>query len=63
LIKDKQHLEAQAVFRKVLAVQPKNWRAHHNLARSYEKTGQKAFAKRFFQNAQRYRLEQTGMPS
>ena len=55
LIKQKKYLDAQGIFRKVLADDPHNWRAHHNLARAYEKTGQKAFAKRFFDNAKKYR--------
>jgi tetratricopeptide (TPR) repeat protein len=62
LIKEKKYLEAQTILRKVLATDPKNWRAHHNLARAYQKTGQKSFAKRFFQNAERYQAQNQKNP-
>ena len=46
---------AQQVFRAVIAEDPRNWRAHHNLARAYRRSGQADMAERFFENARRYR--------
>jgi tetratricopeptide (TPR) repeat protein len=54
-IKTGDYAEAQTAFRKVLAVDPRNWQAYHNLARACRGAGQHEFADRFFETARRYR--------
>ena len=47
--------KAKEVFRKVLSINPNDWRAYHNLAVLYRRTGQEAFASQFFKTAQKFR--------
>jgi tetratricopeptide (TPR) repeat protein len=59
-IKVRDYERAQAALRRVLAAAPKDWRAHHNLAHAYQKAGQEVFARRFFENARKYRQASEG---
>jgi tetratricopeptide (TPR) repeat protein len=56
LLSRNEHFErAKEVFRKVIAIVPGDWRAYQNLAVLYGRTGQKSFAEKFYETAQKYR--------
>ena len=50
-----QYEPAKQVFRRVLGVAPRDWRAHQSLGVLYQKTGQKLFAAKFMATARKYR--------
>jgi tetratricopeptide (TPR) repeat protein len=53
--RNERYEKAKEIFRKVIAIIPSDWRAYQNLAVLYERTGQDAFAAKFFRTAQKYR--------
>jgi tetratricopeptide (TPR) repeat protein len=51
--------KAKTIFRNLITTHPNDWRGYHNLATLYMRTGQKTFAAKFFETAERLREKRT----